>query len=164
MVDQFKPFDELTQSGRIFLSGSGQELVDDTRKRMIAEWAALVFIEQEAGKIEDGQGLLLDWTRQGGIAGFCDHMQILRTGDLQLTNCKGEVAEQTRNLSSTEMEQLYAWMDSYTSFEFVLQDTASADGMREEISFLGSGNHVATKLEQQSVLDFVRTLFMVSQP
>jgi len=60
-------------------------------------------------------GLALQYTRQGGVAGFCDTLTITRDTRVTWTTCRGKRVQD--RLTNTEREALMGLLRTYRPFE-----------------------------------------------
>jgi hypothetical protein len=155
-IEKYEAFEALTAGGKISFSGEGNEIATPAEQRMIAEWAKLIKQVAEAGRTGAAWGLALAWHREGGIAGFCDDLAIHMTGVALASSCKlGQEAVPERIfLNASQLEQLYAWVDSLSTFEIKQTDPAAADAMTIYLQVVSSGDEEASSAVQQAILDF----------
>ena len=103
----------------------------------------------------------LTWTRNGGLAGFCDELMIDVTGVTTAYTCKGEpytqVAQQL--LAAEPRQQLYDWLNSLQPFEHNQSDNAAADSMTVTLSFNGQGSTAADDTQQSDIEAFVSRIY-----
>lgn len=102
-------------------------------------------------------GVLLEWQRMGGIAGFCDKVVIDAAYRVSVYNCRGEV-ESTFSLTETQHAQLDVWLETYQPIEFTQSDPAVTDAMTVSLTCAGRGEQVATDEVIQSMLRFASEL------
>lgn len=139
-VQRYAAFEVETKAGRLMLNGFGVLVATEAEQRMLAEWARLNFELAQTGSLDPAEGLVLAWSRQGGIAGFCDDLGVYLDGRVVVSNCKtGEEPYPAFRLNATQLEQLYAWVDAYQSTEQVTTDPAQADGMTLRLYLYGEG-------------------------
>jgi hypothetical protein len=62
-------------------------------------------------------------------------------------------------LNSSQLEQLYTWIDDLSTFEFEQSDPATADALTVYMQFAGSGEQTASAEVQQSILDFAAQVY-----
>jgi hypothetical protein len=102
-------------------------------------------------------GVLLEWQRTGGIAGFCDKVVVDAAYRVSVYNCRGEV-ESTFPLTKTQRAPLDAWLETYQPIYFNQSDPAVADAMTVSLTFAGRGDQTATDEVIQSMLRFASEL------
>jgi len=117
---------------------------------------------------EDGTLILpatvaLTWTREGGIAGFCDKLTIYLSGEVQGTNCKTAEVVQNRLadlLSAEEIATMNEWVSKYGVVEIDASDPKGvADGMTVKLKLFGAGSEqIIAPAVQQLLLQFVQQL------
>jgi hypothetical protein len=108
--------------------------------------------------------LALTWTREGGIAGFCDQLVVFISGEVYGTNCRSQPKETSGNfsdlLSAAEQKRFTTWYLKYGEAIVDQSDPAGvSDRMSITLSFFGSGNGKPTKADQQALLDWASRLF-----
>jgi hypothetical protein len=153
---------------QITLNGQGTLQASTSEQRAIAEWASLRYDELESGRSGAAWSLALDWNRQGGIAGFCDEVTVLLTGDYDVSNCKtppptaAATLEPTLplHLSPTQLDQLYGWYDTLETFDYEHTDPATADALTIKFTFQGNGTQPASEQDIQAINDFAYGLMI----
>ena len=161
LAAKFSSFDAGTPAGQIQFTGQGQITATPDQQRMIAEWARLAAQESISGRSGALWGLVLTWDREGGIAGFCDHLEVYAYGEAYASNCTPAEGE-TRGpvlLNDIQLRLLYEWLDKYSGFEFEQTDPATADAMTIRMYFAGSGSMVASDAEKMAMQEFAAQLF-----
>jgi hypothetical protein len=156
----YASFEADTPAGRLVFTGEGDEEATPAEQRMIAEWARLVNLEAGAGRSGASWGLVFAWNREGGIAGFADHVTVYVTGEVYASDSGNEAPVtlgQTR-LDAEQLAQVYAWVDRLASFEFEQADPATADGMTIRIVFSGAGEEEAGEAQIQEIQEFASML------
>lgn len=112
--------------------------------------------------ITDPDAVVLSWTRAGGIAGFCDGLQLTAGHRVTLGTCDdppmshddGKIAP---NASIIAFE---TWRSDFASFEVEWDDGPDvADGMAIHLSFVGRGTRVATENDRREIASFAGQLF-----
>lgn len=92
---------------------------------------------------------LLSWSREGGIAGYCDTLTVSGDGSYTLESCKGK--SQPGQLSESQAELLQFYAARLEAFEMGKRDPAVADAMSTTLTFNGVGAAAASDSEQQAV-------------
>lgn len=108
--------------------------------------------------------LALTWTREGGIAGFCDQLVVFISGEVYGSNCRSDPKETSGNfselLSAAEQEQFANW---YLKFEESVLDVSDPAGVSDRmiitLTFFGSGTGQPTEADQQALFDWATELF-----
>ena len=118
-------------------------------------------VEPTAAATPDGDRIILEWTREGGIAGFCDGMTVTANHRASLGTCEDPSAELTGQLLPVDwIGQLEAWRGRVASFELTQANPpGTADGMEVRLRFEGRGAAVASEAEQQEIANFSAELF-----
>ena len=104
---------------------------------------------------------VLNWHREGGIAGFCDDLLVYASGEVNTAVCQGGSAEVTRQgtLSASQIEQLQAWLAQFQPFSLEQTDPATADAMTLRLSFSGTGTTAPTDSDKQAILGFAAGVY-----
>lgn len=146
-----------------YIDGKGTQEVSESEVDAVAAWAAALWYrmrgEGAAGN-DGGVEPVLTWHREGGIAGFCDDVNIYADGRVTLYSCRGnppvEVAQ--TQLTADQAATLNDWLTRLAPFKFEQSDPAQADAMTVRVNFAGQGGAEATDAEQQALLTFVQEL------
>lgn len=120
-----------------------------------------------AGAPQDGtqapgtDEIVLNWHREGGIAGFCNDLVVYRSGAFEAANCGSGQPEPVGSgqLSSEQMEILEAWMEMLQPFENDHRDPAEADAMTIRLDFNGEGSQEASPEQMQMLELFAQQIF-----
>lgn len=161
LAAKFTAFRVETQAGEVSFNGQGQITSTPSQQRMIAEWSRLVAQEAISGRSGASWSLVFTWDREGGIAGFCDHLEVFASGEAHALTCKATAGDPQGQvqLNDSQLRTLYAWLDNYASFEHEQSDPATADGMTIRIVFFGSGNIEASEAEMLAIQELAAELF-----
>ena len=125
-------------------------------------------IQYEYHTSEDGSRiqpatLAMTWSRDGGIAGFCDRMTVFLSGEVYGSQCKsedGRMESFATLLSSEKRDQFSNWMGEYGEKTLDISDPKGmADGMSLVIELFGSGNGKPGKPVQQEMFTWAQELF-----
>lgn len=125
-------------------------------------------IQYEYHTNEDGSQiqpatLALTWSRDGGIAGFCDRMTVFRSGEVYGSQCKSEDGRMetfAHLLSVAERDQFSSWMGRYGEKTLDASDPKGmADGMSLVIELFGSGNGKPGSIVQREIFTWAQELF-----
>jgi hypothetical protein len=108
--------------------------------------------------------VLMTWTREGGIAGFCDHLTVYLSGEVHKTSCKSDqpVEESlTAVLSEAEIEELNGWIESYGHVNIDASDPKGvSDRMVVILEFMGLGTReTVSAADEQELLEFAQSLY-----
>jgi hypothetical protein len=160
LTETFASFEAETDAGVVTFRGEGQQEASEVEQRAVAEWSRQVFLEAREGQSDPAAGQLLNWRREGGIAGFCDVLRVNVSGFAYAESCKGEeqMVIGLVFLSGEQLEQLYAWQEDLRPAELEQKDDAAADGMLVELIFIGNGLEEVSEQQLQSMLDLVNDL------
>jgi len=129
--------------------------------------APLTPIATEAPVPPGAEGVVLQWTRVGGIAGFCDSMTISNTGHATLTSCHNP---QLGGLAAPELfedhwEELQGWLEGLAPYFDEQSDGAVADSMTVTLIFYGYGAAQATADDKRAIAEYASHVFFeLSQP
>ena len=106
----------------------------------------------------------LTWSRNGGIAGFCDSLTIYLSGEAQGNNCKsGEMVEKNSRRTShgkrdchDEWMDLQVWRDQHRR----LDPEGVSDAMSVKLTLSGTGTRQnMVQASQQLLLTFAQDLY-----
>jgi hypothetical protein len=158
-IETFRSFEAETEAGVVTLRGEGEQEASEIEQRAVAEWSRIVFMEAREGQSDPDAVVVLEWQREGGIAGFCDTLQVSAGGFAVGHSCKSDTRVGLFFLSPEELEQVYAWRENLMPVELEQKDDAVADAMTIRLSFSGNGLQTASEQEQQTMLDLVNDLF-----
>jgi hypothetical protein len=107
----------------------------------------------------DGQQAIF-WLREGGIAGFCDTLEISTDGSYALKSCNS--ATLTGRLLESQLELLLSFSADFASFTQQTSDKAMADGMTVELVFSGNGPKQASPDEQLAIGAFAAEIAAIA--
>jgi hypothetical protein len=161
-VNTFQAFSAETLAGKVTFTGQGSQIAEGSEQRSIAEWANLMYMEAVGGRSGAAWGSAFAWHRKGGIAGFCDDLVVYRTGLAIASSCKGDTGEFLGNfrLNSTELDQLYQYLDTYQSGEINREDNPGGpDNMTVVMTFAGTGKQSLTDTVKEELMAFASTLY-----
>jgi hypothetical protein len=108
--------------------------------------------------------LALTWTREGGIAGFCDNLTVFLSGEVYGNQCRSEpnmsMGTFADLLSNTERDQFNAWVKELGQVDLDESDPVGvSDRMEVKLAFYGTGNGALGKTDQQELLLWVQNLY-----
>jgi|APDOM4702015248_1054824.scaffolds.fasta_scaffold100683_1 hypothetical protein len=118
----------------------------------------------EAGDLIQPATLALIWTREGGIAGFCDRLTVYLSGEVYASNCRSQ-PEQTSGsiaglLTVAQIKEFNAWYLEYGKTALDESDPAGvSDRMTNTLDFFGTGTAKPGRADQQALFDWAKTLF-----
>jgi hypothetical protein len=161
LADVYSAFEAGNRAGVLTFKGSGRRDPSAEEQRAIAEWARA--LRQSVEKGDKAVKPVFSWTREGGIAGFCDEVTISLAGWVYVSNCKDSGQDpMVFRLNEEQLKMLYEWNDTYAPFTLDQSDPAGvADGMKMVLTFTGEGQKQATKTEQESMAAFIGNLIGV---
>jgi len=102
------------------------------------------------------------WSRNGGIAGFCDMMTIYLPSGAFGNSCKGSTVSGA--LTAAERDQLISWVKTYGSVDLTRSDNATADSMTVSLDFEGQGTGQPDASVQQQIFDLMGNIYARIQP
>ena len=160
-ISMFAPFEAETPAGQVAFQGQGPQQATPSQQRMIAEWARLVAVEASTGHNDPTSGLVLAWHREGGIAGFCDDLNVYLSGDIYTSSCRGNAAKTLAHvrLGPGDLERLYDWVDRLDSWNWQQTDDAKADAMTISMFFSGWGIETPSDGDKQDIQAWAAQLF-----
>lgn len=152
-------FNADTPAGQLTFNGRGPLIAAPAEQRMMAEWVKMQFDIAQSGQTGAAWGLALAWSRQGGIAGFCDDVVIYRDGSVIVSNCKAEGSPYPPvRLNATQLEQLYFWLDNYGVVDLTETDPAVADAMTTKLILSGAGQAQPLEDTRRQMIEFAADL------
>ena len=105
--------------------------------------------------------IVLTWTREGGIAGFCDGLLISAGHLASLGTCEdpGSALPSGELMPNATIREFEEWRSEFASFEVEWADGPGvADGMTIRLSFTGRGRQVADEDAQRRIAEFASRL------
>lgn len=97
--------------------------------------------EDVGGELESAAGGYT-WRRTGGIAGFCDVVELSADGSATVASCASDpprtVAE--ARLTTSQLTLVREWVERYDSFTYEQSDPATADAMTLSVRLNGQGD------------------------
>jgi hypothetical protein len=108
--------------------------------------------------------VVLTWSREGGIAGFCDNLTVYLSGEVQGSNCKSdEMVEKGASelLSAGEIATMNDWISKYGEISIDASDPkGAADAMSVKLNLQGTGSQQnMVQASQQLLLTFTQDLY-----
>jgi len=111
----------------------------------------------------DPNTAVLTWTREGGIAGFCDGLT-LTAGHRAIVGSCGDprpAGAAGLLLRSEQIHEFEGWRDEFASFSVEwADDEAVADGMTVRLAFEGRGTVAASDDERQTIARFASAVLV----
>ena len=107
--------------------------------------------------------IALAWTRDGGIAGFCDRLTVFLSGEIYGERCgmqpNGAAGTFATMLSAEEREQLNAWINELGQVNIDASDPKDvSDRMVVELTFYGNGKGALNKSDEQALMLWAQTV------
>lgn len=108
--------------------------------------------------------LALTWSRDGGIAGFCDRLTVFRSGEVYGGSCKsqpgGTMGALATLLTPEELDQFKAWIAEYGTVTLDASDPKGvADGMTVLLNLYGSGSARPLKNAETELFTWAQEVF-----
>ncbi len=108
--------------------------------------------------------LALTWSRDGGIAGFCDRLTVFLSGEVYGNSCKsqpdGTMGILSSLLSITEMNQFHSWMNEYGTVSLDASDPAGvSDRMTLTLNLYGGGSAKPLKDAEPELFAWAQELY-----
>jgi hypothetical protein len=102
--------------------------------------------------------VVIDWHREGGIAGFCDSLTVTED-TATATPCDGQPVQ--IELTAEQAGQVRDWAATLASFTYTSDDGPDvADRMVITLTFTGRGSTVATDVDFQAIQDFASQVYL----
>jgi hypothetical protein len=110
----------------------------------------------------------LSWTRQGGIAGYCDELQIYLPNQANASTCNppgsANSADLNELLSASEIDQFNQWLDEFGSVTLTQKDPAVTDAMTQTLLLQGFGQGQPDASQQQALFAWTQMVFGKMHP
>jgi len=108
--------------------------------------------------------LALIWTREGGIAGFCDSLTVFLSGEVYGNQCRpqpnGTAGTFANLLSATERRQFDAWINKFGQVNLDASNPEGvADRMVLELVLYGNGAGKPNKAEETAMFTWAQDLY-----
>lgn len=96
---------------------------------------------------------VLSWSREGGIAGFCDEIVIYGSGWVKVTSCKA--VPHSFQLTAEQKTLLDGWLAKFGTVDYVEDNPqALADRMTVKLNLAGAGTLKPNEDEIKQLLEF----------
>ena len=99
--------------------------------------------------------VVLTWSREGGLAGFCDELTVTASGDATASSCTA-AGTKRRKLSDAELARLSQWRARFGSITATSRDAATTDAMAMKMTFSGLGRKEPSDAERQELFDWAQ--------
>jgi hypothetical protein len=141
-----------------------QAIVPGFRVILDANGREVEYRTNEEGTQIQPATVLLTWTREGGIAGFCDHLTVYLSGEVHKISCKSDqpVEESLSSvLSEEEISKLDEWVESYGEMNIDASDPQGvSDRMVVTLKFSGLGTReTVSATNETELLNFAQSLY-----
>lgn len=93
----------------------------------------------------------LTWHREGGLARFCDDLNVYLSGKAVASSCQSGETYPEGTLTEAELGQLYDWSARFGALAVEMKDPATADAMTVILTFNGSGYAEPTEADRQAM-------------
>lgn len=114
------------------------------------------------GKSARAATVALTWHREGGIAGFCDDMQVFLSGEVFGSTCGGEY--RLGKLTAEELQELHEWAKSFGNVVVESKDEAVADAMRLGLIFNGLGTAQPSDADKTAMFNWAQAVYDKAGP
>ena len=106
-------------------------------------------------------GVVLVWERVGGIAGFCDRLEVYSDGTATVLECEQEGGEGHPRLAlpAEQQEKLQDWLEALKETEHAEGKLDIPDGMRTSLFLAGKGDKEASPEDLQVLYAFAAEVF-----
>lgn len=122
--------------------------------------------EGDKGEAVDGDVESLDggytWRREGGIAGFCDVVELTADGAASVSSCAANpprLVAQVR-LSTAQAGLIADWVTRFGSFQREQSDPATADAMTLSVEFDGQGDAKPDEGDVAAMMDLAQQVLL----
>ncbi len=160
-IQTYQSFSFSLPQGTLNFSGKGSAQASVIEQRSIAAWAQIVADETQSGSFNADGGLVIAWSRSGGLVGFCDELSVYATGSASVSNCKIGQSNSLGQawLTGEQLTQLYQWLDGLSKFQYSTSSQATADQLTLQLTFTGSGPLTATQDDIQTIESFAEQVY-----
>lgn len=111
---------------------------------------------QDGSQVESAT-TVVTWSRNGGIAGFCDELVIYLPDGAYSNSCKTTAIGAV--LSTSELQQVMDWVKTYGSVDLTRSDNAVADSMTVKLSLIGQGTAQPNAVVEQQMFDLIGDIY-----
>ncbi|RME48821.1 MAG: hypothetical protein D6791_02400 [Chloroflexi bacterium] len=109
--------------------------------------------------------VVMQFRRQGGIAGLCDEVKVHSGGIIEYHTCGQPV--NTATLTPEERQELADWVKELSAFTFKQEDNPGGpDNLMRELEFAGQGSTPATDEQKRTMLSWIEGIYaeLAQQP
>jgi len=160
----YKSFETETENGVVTFRGVGRVTATPAEMRMLAQWGSQIYTEAAHDSIATPLMMSIRWHKEGNNDGSYENLYIYRTGFAIANHSRDD--EQNLicpQLSSHQLEMLFGWIDSLTSFVYTQRYPDVEDAKFISLEFSGQGTQTAEDDVLQAILDLVAELFLQAQ-
>ncbi len=120
-------------------------------------------ISEDGSRVQPATFALV-WTREGGIAGFCDRVTVFLSGEVYSSDCRSEQPEITMKvlnelLTEEEQQQFFEWIEE---FERASLDASDPEGVSDRmivtVEFYGDGQSELGEEDIRALFEFGQSL------
>lgn len=156
----YAPFQARTAAGEVTFAGVGPTQAGPTEQRLIAEWAKLVWTEADQGLGFPKTDRALQWSREGGSAGFCDKVIIGRAGSATAWSCRSGEDRLVARLALTNehLGQLFAWLDRFERVVIDASDTVRTEAVTLTIELDGTGLDTVSEADREAIIAYINAV------
>jgi hypothetical protein len=108
--------------------------------------------------------LALTWRREGGLAGFCEHLTVYASAEVYGLECRSPGGEKVGNLANiltaNEQQQFYSLLNQYGMVTLDLSDPKGvSDGMTRKTALYGNGSAQPGPPDQQAIYQWGELIY-----
>jgi len=139
-----------------------QVITSGFRIRLEANGLQYEYHTDQDGKSVRAATVALTWHREGGIAGFCDDMQVYLSGEVFGSSCGGEY--RLGKLTADEIQELREWVTTFGNVAVESKDQAVADAMSLGLILNGLGTAQPTDADKTAMFNWVQVVYDQAAP
>jgi len=159
---RYAPFEISAADGSLTFKGRGTQTAVTEEQRAMIAWAQLALLDVQDTPADPTTGLLIDWTRTGGLAGVCDRLLVFESGFAYARDCSDAALGQTL-LQTGQIQLLYNWRDSLKS-TLASASEGVTDGFQYDLTFTGAGTQVPGAEIKQAMFIFAAQIYSAIAP
>lgn len=154
---RYAPFEINAVDGSLTFKGRGTQTAITEEQRAMIAWVQLALLDVQDTPADPTTGLLIDWTRTGGLAGVCDRLLVFESGFAYTRNCSDTALGQTL-LQTGQIQLLYNWRDTLKS-TLASASEGVTDGFQYDLKFTGGGTQVPDAEIKQAMFIFAAQIY-----
>ncbi len=121
--------------------------------------------DDKGGAVDEGAESLqggYTWRREGGIAGFCDVVELTPDGAAEVSSCASDPPRPVAQvrLSTAQASLIAGWVVRFGSFEREETDPATADAMTISVKFDGQGDEQPDEGDVAAMIDLAQQVLL----